>query len=99
MEDHPLAFGEGKVRLVEPGQGHQAGAGDVLPGMLVGLADVDEEGALVEQALGFVGLRVGSDMVDLRCGMQPFVEAPVILGIAYLDIAYILSTHNPKPNH
>ena len=47
MEDHPPAFGDGKVRLVQSGQRHQTGAGDVLPGVLVGLANVDEKGALI----------------------------------------------------
>jgi hypothetical protein len=59
MEDHPLAFGNGKIRLVQSGQRHQTGTGDVLPSVLVGLADVDEDGAPVAQALGCGGAEGG----------------------------------------
>jgi hypothetical protein len=61
---------------VEPGERHEAGAGDVLAGVLVGLADVHEFGfAGVEPSLGGGGVDLGrlsgheTLTVDLKGGL------------------------------
>ena len=57
MEDHRL--GAARVDGGEPGERIVAGAGHALARLLVGFADVDQNGALVDEALGAGGIDGG----------------------------------------
>src|SRR6516162_10268846 len=59
MKDDGLALMHGKVCLVELRQRQVPCAGDLLAGMLVGFADVNEEGAAVEKTARFGWLDCG----------------------------------------
>ena len=62
MEDHRLAAA--RVDGGEPGQRIVTGAGHALARMLVGLADVDQDGALVDAgAWRAAASMVGRDMI------------------------------------
>jgi hypothetical protein len=52
MEDDRLPLLDGDIHLIEVGERHMPRAGDFLAGVLIRLADVDQDGAAVEQALG-----------------------------------------------
>ena len=53
MKDDGLAFVQREVGLVELGERQMARPGDLLPGMLIRLADVDQDRALMQEPLGF----------------------------------------------
>jgi hypothetical protein len=50
VKDDRLALVHGEVDLVEIGQGQVPRARDLLAGVLIGFADVDQESAAVEKA-------------------------------------------------
>ena len=52
MKDDRLALVDAKIHRVELGERQEPRAGNLLAGVLVRLADVDQDGAVVEQTPG-----------------------------------------------
>ena len=53
MKDDRLAVVQRKLSLLKPGQRQMVRPADFLPGMLIRLADVDQDCALTQKTLGF----------------------------------------------
>ena len=53
MKDDGLAFVQREVGLVQLGQRQMVRPGDLLPGMLIRLADVDQDGSPMQKTLSF----------------------------------------------
>ena len=67
MEQHGFSLGQREIGFVELRQGQVASARDLLAGVLVRLADIDEHGALIEKALGFSRGDCGERHGELLC--------------------------------
>ena len=55
MKDDRLAFVQREVGLVELGERQMMRPGELLAGVLIRLADIDQDGPVIEQALGVGG--------------------------------------------
>lgn len=77
MEDDGVAAMQREVDLVEFRERHIPGARNALAGMLVGLPDVDERRAGIDEPLRFVGR-------DGAHGHGGHVRLPLLLGFAVL---------------
>ena len=52
VKDDGLSLMHSQIGFIELGEGQMAGAGNALAGVLIGLANVDQNGALIDKALG-----------------------------------------------